>query len=218
MSVVPLLHENGATVATTPEAFEKAGGALDGKAVLILDIDQQQVADRSSSNVCYDLRIGREYRDHRDRGKYELPPEAKFQLAPGAAVIVETEESVHLPRQFFALVVPKVGMLQRGLSNTMSKVDPGYRGRLLVTLFNLGKRTVTLERHERFCSLCVLRVENGAMLYGKGAKSIEGPSKGFGWNTVRDSLERNTGAWNVAQIAATIALLLSQVYLYMHLE
>ena len=218
MSVVPLLHENSATVAATPEAFEAAGGALDGKAVLILDIDQQQVADRSSSNVCYDLRIGREYRDHRDRGKHALAVKGKLKLAPGAAVIVETEESVHLPRQLFALVVPKVGILQRGLSNTMSKVDPGYRGRLLVTLFNLGKRTVTLERHERFCSLCVLRVEHGAMLYGKGAKSIEGPSKGFGWNTVRDSLERNTGAWNVVQIAATIALLLSQAYLYMRLE
>ena len=218
MSVVPLLHENGATVATTPEAFEAAGGALDGEAVLILDIDRRQVADRSSSNVCYDLRIGREYKDHRDRGKHTLPAKGTFRIAPGAAVIVETEESVHLPRRFFALVVPRVGILQRGLSNTMSKVDPGYRGRLLVTLFNLSKRAVILKRHERFCSLCVLRVEDGAILYGKGAKSIDGPSKGFGWNTVRDSLERNVGAWNVAQIAATIALLVSQAYLYMRLD
>ena len=124
MSVVPLLRENGATVATTPEAFEVAGGALDGEAVLILDIDQQQIADRSSSNVCYDLRIGKEYRNHRDRGKHALPEKGTLKLAPGAAVIVETEESVHLPRRFFALVVPKVGVLQRGLSNTMSKVDP----------------------------------------------------------------------------------------------
>ena len=56
------------------------------------------------------------------------------------------------------------------------------------------------------------------MLYGKGAKNIEGPSKGLGWSTVRDSLERNAGVWNVAQIAATIALLVSQAYLYMRLD
>lgn len=218
MSVVPLLDENNATIATTPEEFEAAGGALDGQAVLLLDMDQEQVSDRSSSNVCYDLRIGREYSDHRDRGKHALPAEGTLKLAPGAAVIVETEETVQLPRRFFALVVPKVGVLQLGLSNTMSKVDPGYRGRLLVTLFNLGKKTVTLKRHERFCSLCVLRVEDGAVLYAKGGKNIPGPVKGFGWNTVRDSLERNAGAWNVAQTIATIAILLSQAYLYMRLD
>ena len=43
-------------------------------------------------------------------------------------------------------------------------------------------------------------------------------TKGFGWNTVRDSLERNAGAWNVAQIAATIGLLVSQAYLYLRLD
>ena len=218
MSVVPLLGEKNTTIATTPEEFAAAGGAVHGQAVLLLDMDQQQAAGQSSSNVCYDLRIGREYRDHGDSGKHALPAKGKLKLAPGAAVVVETEETVQLPGRFFALIAPKVGLLQRGLSNTMSKVDPGYHGRLLVTLFNLGKSTVTLSRHERFCSLCVLRVEDGAMLYGKGGKSIEGPPKGFGWNTVRDSLERNAGAWNVVQIAATIALLISQFYLSMRLD
>ncbi len=190
MTVVPLLLEDGATVATTREDYARAGGDR-GKIILILGMEREQISAGQGSNVSYDLRIGGEYKDHRDPGKYSLAEDGALVLTPGAAVIIETEEFLCLPQTLFALIVPKVGRLQQGLSNTMSKVDPGYSGRLLVTLFNLGKTTVTLKRYSRFCSLCVFRVEEGAALYGKGSKSIEGQPKRPRWQRARDLLERN---------------------------
>ena len=173
MSVVPLvLGGPQPTVVTTPQAFEQAGGSL-GRAVLIQDMDSDQLSG-DSCNISYDLRVGCEYSDHRDVGKRELRPGAAITLHPGTAVILQTQEFIQLPRTRFACVVPKVSLLQKGLSNTMSKVDPGYKGNLLVTLFNLGQETVDLAYHEPCCALCVFQVDGDARPYNGQPKRIEG--------------------------------------------
>ena len=210
MSVVPLRLGAAATVTGTQEGFEAAGGTQ-GNAVLIQAIDERKLGAQSS-NVSWDLHIGKEYRDHRDAEKHALPTNGTIVFPPGAAVIIETKEFLHFPRAFFALVVPRVGLLQQGLSNTMSKVDPGYRGHLLVTLFNLGKTTVTLRRGASFCSLCILRVEEGAVLYGNDPKSIDGQTKRPWWKSARDKLERNAGSLTAVHGVATIVLILVQAF------
>lgn len=206
MSVVPLLTDNDRTLAPTKEDFAAAGG-IDGKAVLILNMDSAQFLGQSS-NASYDLRVGKEYREHRDVQKHALPCDVALTIRPREAVIIETEEYVHLPRTLFALVVPKVGLLQQGLSNTMSKVDPGYEGHLLVTLFNLGQETVELKRCAPFCSLCVLRVDKGAMLYGKPGKSIAAQAKRPWWQPPLDYFARNLPALTALNLLVTIGLTL----------
>ena len=210
MSVLPLILNDRQTVAATREAFVEAG-AENGTTILIQGMDPEQLTGKSS-NVSYDLRIGKEYRDHRDPGKYNLPPNGHITLYPGSAVIIETEESVHLPRTLFALVVPKVGLLQHGLSNTMSKVDPGYQGHLLVTLFNLGQTTVTLRRGAPFCALCVLRVDEGATLYDQPGQSITGQARRRWWYTCRDFLQRNNPALTGLLLLTTLILAIRQIF------
>ena len=216
MSVVPLVvGGDHPTVVDTPEGFERAGG-LQGTTVLIRDMDPEQLVG-ASSNISYDLRVGREYRDHRDVEKRTLHEDGRIIINPGTAVILETEESVQLPRTRFACIVPKVSLLQKGLSNTMSKIDPGYQGNLLVTLFNLGKETVSLRHHESCCSLCVFQVEGKARPYEKQAKRIEShvtarwwPVARW-WPAVRDFLERNTGSLTAVLILVTILSVVVQL-------
>lgn len=191
MSVVPLVLEgDNRTVVVRPTEF-----SYDGDAILIHGMDPTQLTgETDSSNISYDLRIGAEFKDHRDAGKRELPENKAITLVPGGAVIVQTEEAIQLPKNRFACIMPKVGLLQKGLSNTMSKVDPGYQGHLLVTLFNLGKQAETIRRGQSFCSLCVFTVEGTAIPYGKQAKRIQGQAKRRWWQTLRDLLEKNTGS------------------------
>src|SRR6266481_1175766 len=173
MSVIPLLKtgDNPSVVATKDE-FTLAGG-FNGKALLISNIDEKQLLpDDKESHLSYDLRVGQEYKDHRDRQKQGLPEKGKITLLPGVAVILQTEESVCLPRCMFAYIIPRVSILQKGISNIVSKVDPGYDGPLVITVFNLGKRTIELNRRERFCSLVVHQVLDGAGLYDKPAQLI----------------------------------------------
>jgi len=191
MAVIPLIIEGEAkTVVETDTAFAAAGG-LDGRAILIHSIDKTQLSG-NEANVTYDLRVGQEYRDHRDPYKHTLSRDQGITLPPGAAVIIETEERLHLPRSMFGYIIPKVSLLQKGITNTSSKVDPGYDGHLLITVFNLGKKTVELQRFERFCALCLLQVGEGVNLYQKGSKRIEAIIERRFWPKLRDSFERNT--------------------------
>jgi dCTP deaminase len=201
MSIIPFIRSGDVadwTVAANDDEFTKTGGT-EGHAVLIRGLDHSQLAD-DQPNASYDLRVGPEYRDHRDTGKTDLPMDEEITLLPGAAVIIQTEEYVHFPRSRFGYIVPKVRLLQTGISNTVSKVDPGYDGPLLVTLFNLGKEKIRIKRLAPFCSLSIHHVEDGARLYNKPPKRIEGLVGRKLWRKITDALD----AYHVIVLIALI--------------
>jgi dCTP deaminase len=213
MPVVPLVQ--GKTVVTSEQAFEAKGGRSSG-ALLIRNFDAAQLMDDSagSPNLSYDLRVGSKYKDHRDGWKRDIARGENIVLRPGGAVIIETEESLHMPASMFGYIVPRVKWLQRGVSNTLSKVDPGYNGRLLVTLFNLGKNKIKIPREERFCSLVIHDVGEGARLYDKDAKEISGRGHRTIWQRFRDGLEANRTAVEIVLILATLTLAGVELHLY----
>src|SRR5689334_443999 len=115
MSVIPfILDGNDRTVVETVEEYEKAGG-LEGNVIFIQNLDTKQIRNTESSNASYDLKVGDEYRDHRESGKTDLLENGKISLQPGSTVIIETAESFKLPKSRFGHVVPKVSLLQDGL-------------------------------------------------------------------------------------------------------
>ncbi|SRR5216683_3531735 len=120
MSIVPLKLEE--SVVESQDAFQAASG-FEGRTMLIFNLDKSQLSG-ASSNVSYDLRVGSEYRGHRDTEKTELTDDGVLVLHPGNAVLIESEEVIVLPRKLFGYVVPKVSLLQQGITNTLSKVDP----------------------------------------------------------------------------------------------
>lgn len=211
MGVIPLIVEGpNQTVVEYRKEFETAGG-LEGKVILIQGLDRNQLLSLNDTNVSYDFRVGCEYRDHRDAGKKDLLQDGIIELLPGATVIIETEEFVHFPKSVFGHIVPKVSLLQKGISNTSSKVDPGYNGKLLITVFNLGKQKVQLRRGERFCSLYVLQVLEGARPYDKPPKRIVGEARRQTWQRSRDLLEANSSLVMVALIIVTLILTIVQI-------
>jgi dCTP deaminase len=214
MSVIPLVP--GKSVAKTEEEFESRGSRR-GSTLLIRNFDNTQLLP-GAPNLSYDLRVGSVYKDHRDGLRRELPESRSITLFPGGAVVIETEESLHMPAGLFGYIVPKVKWLQQGVSNTLSKVDSGYNGRLLVTLFNLGKNTVPVDRMEGFCSLVVHDVGEGCCLYEGNPKTIAGagaaepiwtriwnPVK-VKWQAVRDKLDANRAFVDLILILVTGAL------------
>ena len=137
-----------------------------------------------------------------------------MELLPGAAAIIETEESLHLPKGMFGYIVPRVWWLQQGVSNTLSKVDAGYNGRLLVTIFNLGKKKVKLLRGDRFCSLVIHDVAPGVVMYDKDAKKLFGIGRRRVWQRIRDGIEANRTTVELILIVATLALAIADVRLH----
>ena len=216
MAVVPLVP--GKSVAKTEEEFERRG-ARRGSTLLIRNFDGAQLSP-GTPNLSYDLRVGSVYKDHRDGLRRELPENRSITLFPGGAVVIETEESLHMPPGLFGYIVPRVKWLQQGVSNTLSKVDSGYNGKLLVTLFNLGRNTVPIDRKDGFCSLVVHDVGEGVCLYEGNPKTIAGAGTAepiwtrlrnrvkVKWQTVRDALDANRIFVEIMLILVTGALAL----------
>jgi dCTP deaminase len=205
MSVIALTTlGDDPSVVTSNEAFRR-----EGSAILILHGDQEQFeADRDDCNASYDLRVGALFRDHRNNNGEPLGPTEEIQLLPGNAVIIETEEWVHFPIRRFGQILPKVSLLQQGIANTPSKIDPGYTGRLLITAFNHGKRTVSLRRGQRFCSLHVFDIGGAVRPYNKAGKQITGESGRARWTRrLRDWIDANVATVVTIQtVIAVVAL------------
>jgi hypothetical protein len=87
MSVTPLVP--GKSVAKTEEEFESRG-ARRGSTLLIRNFDNTQLLP-GAPNLSYDLRGLRR----------ELPESRSITLFPGGAVVIETEESLHMPVGLF---------------------------------------------------------------------------------------------------------------------
>src|SRR3712207_6344073 len=100
MSVIPFITNRSEvdgkviekTVTSIKDEFKR-----DGFIVLIEDIDPEQAADfknkeSKDANTSYDLTVGAEYIDLRDRSKHGITEESPIRLSPGAAVIIETAE------------------------------------------------------------------------------------------------------------------------------
>ncbi len=206
MALVPLVTEGPApTVVGTQDRFN-----LGGPALLITPLDHAQF--NGMRPATYDLRVGKKYRDHQDRDPKELVERGTITLSPGAAFIIETEEEVHLPSTMFGYVVPKVKLLQDGVSNTLSKVDPGYHGPLVVTVFNLGKKAVTLRRLDPFCALAIHRVEGDVTPYRGKAKGIEGAVAAGLLKRMWDWIKRNAGPLALLAILAQVIRLIVEIF------
>jgi deoxycytidine triphosphate deaminase len=172
MTVIPLVLDGAnRSVVGRSDEFN-----VEHDLILIEELDKTQFLEGAlnlASNVSYDLRVGSDYRDHRDAGRTKLDDDGKIVILPHNAVIIETRERVYFPRSRFGVIVPKVGLLQEGISNTTSKIDPGYNGRLLITVFNLGQKKVVLRAGQPFCTLYILSVAQGVRLYQKPEKRID---------------------------------------------
>ncbi len=211
MSLVPfVLQGEYKTVVRSTLDFRQEGGP-EGNVICIKNLDTAQITDAESGNASYDLRIGNSYKlDKHTTGK-PLRDEDEFLLEPNSSVIIETMESVIFPKSRFGHIVPKVRLLQRGISNTSSKIDPGYSGLLLVTLFNLGKRTVPLKRGQKFCSLYVMEVGKGVIPYDKDEPKMPVDDIQEPMEKLVDFWERRSTFLNVLLTLVTLLLTFANI-------
>jgi deoxycytidine triphosphate deaminase len=218
MSVIPLnIEGDHVTVVLTEQQFR-----YDGHALLILNADVAQLRPPDStgnpgenrSNASYDLRVGGAWRDHRDPKEQvrSLGADDEILLLPRGAVLIETEEQVWLPHSMFGYVVPKVGLLQRGVSNTLSKIDPGYHDYLVVTLFNLGQATIHLKRGRKFCALVVHDVGAGVRPYTGVGKRILGKQATGKFPTLFNHIEARSGLISIIVSLIALAIVIIQEF------
>jgi len=196
------VSEDNPSVVTSSTNFN-----MDGHAILIRDLDPTQIPrPPGDCNLSYDLRVGTRYRDHRDREPRTLNDTGYIKIAPQSAVIIRTMEEVRFPIHLFGHIVPKVSLLQTGIANTPTKIDPGYSGHLLITTFNHGRKAVKLRAGQPFCSMFLSTTAGDVVPYDKAGKDLEG-DKGPGYTELfRDLIDQNFRALQIGHWLITIIL------------
>lgn len=77
------------------------------------------------------------------------PPENILRIRPGQFAFLMTLESVIIPDNALALISIRAGYKFKGLINVSGfHVDPGWKGKLLFSVYNAGPTVVTLKRCE----------------------------------------------------------------------
>jgi dUTP pyrophosphatase len=113
----------------------------------------------------------------------DLRSTKKISIAPGDRELVPTGVAIALPAGFVGLVHPRSGLaLKHGVTvlNAPGTIDAGYRGEIMVTLYNSSHETFEIEVGDRIAQLLIQSVEHAKfIMVAKLPESNRGPA-GFG--------------------------------------
>jgi len=171
MTVIPWIREKDGANPTIVENIERFN--FEGEAILIKEFESTQFDTPYRTNISYDLHVGKEYHKVGEPTKKPLSPGQKISLLPGTSAIIRVMEEVHFPRKRFGQIVSRASLLQKGIANWVTKVDPGYNGPLFVTVYNFGVEPQELSYNDPFCALYLLDTSP------EGVRPYRGTSKGF---------------------------------------
>ncbi len=86
--------------------------------------------------------------------------DAPLQLAPGDAQLIPTGLAIHLAdRDYAAMILPRSGLGTRHgivLGNLVGLIDSDYQGPLMVSCWNRGNASYTIEPFERIAQMIVV--------------------------------------------------------------
>ena len=113
----------------------------------------------------------------------DLRSTQKVSLAPGGRQLVPTGVSIALPSGFVGLVHPRSGLaLKHGVTvlNSPGTIDAGYRGEIMVTLFNSSTEVFEIEVGDRIAQLLIQSVERAKFIPVDNLPDSDRGSQGFG--------------------------------------
>jgi dCTP deaminase len=109
-------------------------------------------------------------------GQYDVPSPF-FTIEPGEFAVLVTEELVYLPNDVFAFLSVRNRYKQRGLISVSGfHVDPGFHGKIVLTVYNAGPQEIPLKYRERMFMLAFSKVGPNARPYGKGPSGLSAES------------------------------------------
>jgi dUTP pyrophosphatase len=113
----------------------------------------------------------------------DLRSTKKLSIAPGARELVPTGVSIALPAGFVGLVHPRSGLaLKHGVTvlNSPGTIDAGYRGEIMVTLYNSSTETFDIEVGDRIAQLLIQNIERAKFVAVEKLPDSDRSQAGFG--------------------------------------
>lgn len=121
---------------------------LDNK-IIVDDHNMNIYSESKVEQAAYALCLGSEvYRTDNEERKVEYLDNTNktVEINPGQFALLMTKEIICVPQNLLALISIKAKHKLKGLVNVSGfHVDPGFKGKLLFSVYNAGPSTITLE-------------------------------------------------------------------------
>jgi dCTP deaminase len=88
---------------------------------------------------------------------YDLSSQSEVELKPKEQRLLTTLESVELCDDILATIHLKSSLCREGLIGSFAVVDPGFRGKLTLSLFNAGLASVHIDKEEPIIQMIFYR-------------------------------------------------------------
>jgi dUTP pyrophosphatase len=113
----------------------------------------------------------------------DLRSTQKLTITAGSRALVGTGVAIALPEGYVGLVHPRSGLaLKHGITvlNTPGTIDAGYRGEIMVTLFNSSNEDFEVAVGDRIAQLLIQRVEKANFIEVEMLPDSDRGDSGFG--------------------------------------
>lgn len=113
----------------------------------------------------------------------DLTSRRTVEIAPQGTVMVGTGVWMEIPDGYYGAVVPRSGMASKKgitIANTPGTIDSGYRGEIMLPLYNLGHELTVVERGERVAQIIIKRHETCECVEVEELSETERAANGMG--------------------------------------
>jgi len=111
--------------------------------------------------VGYDFRVGLKGFSWKNKREIDIEKERDIEIEPNDTVVIETLESVSLSKEVGATIHAMVSKaVLYGLSHISTTIDPGWTGKLLISVSNNRDSSVVLRFRDSFCTVCFHKMES----------------------------------------------------------
>ena len=179
--------------------------------------------ESQAGGASYDLNLGAEvYVSGKEYPEILTRDQPYVSLPRGQFALLMTDERVEMPSNYIGMISIKFSIKKLGLINVSGfHIDPGYKGRIIFSVFNAGPSDVVLKYKDPVFMIFFFRLEHDAKPYNKSGymnlpvdlvTSLKGTSASLSGvdKRVRDLEVTNKIYWSllIVLIGALIALFL----------
>ena len=122
----------------------------------------------SESGASYDLRLGTEVFVTPKKEPRQLQEGQVLNIKPGQFAVLTTQEYLEMPENLLGFITVRFRYKSKGLVNISGfHVDPGFKGKLVFSVCNIGPATVAMRCGEKVFSIFFAEIHPETKYEGK---------------------------------------------------
>lgn len=118
---------------------------------------------------------------HDEDAGFDLYSSVDLNILPKSRAVINTSIAIAMPSNFAGLIWPRSGLsVKHGIDVLAGVVDSGYRGEILVCLYNTSNDTVEIHTGDRIAQIIFQEVPRVSLSVNATLGSSQRGSNGFG--------------------------------------